>query len=468
MRTERSKLVTGLQAALGRRRVLDAPAATTAYEYDASLARSRPDIVVFPESAEEVALVVKRAGEARLPVVARGAGTGLSGGSVPSAGGVVICFTWMNRILELDPRNRLAVVEPGVINADLTRAAHSSGLYYAPDPSSEKICTLGGNVAENSGGAHCLAHGTTTNYVLGLEVVLAGGRIARFGSLGGETSGYDLTGLAVGSEGTLGIVTKIALRLRRRAEDVRTLLMSFADVRSAGQAVTDVIAAGILPVALELMDARTVRAVEEALHPGFPADAGAILLVETEGVREGLDGESERIAALCRAAGATTTRLAENASQRDAFWAGRKGARSVLGRLRPNYYVHDGVVPRTKIAEALEAIEEIASRHELPVATYLHAGDGNIHPNILFDAADPDEARRSAEAGREILKLCVDMGGTLSGEHGIGVEKRPYMSWVFSAADLSAMRRVKEAFDPANALNPGKILEAAPQPTTAR
>jgi glycolate oxidase len=454
-------LIRALERALTADRVFGDAAGRTAYEFDASLAHGRPRVVVLPESAEEVRRVVAVAREFDLPVVPRGAGTGLSGGAIPSEGGIVVAFTRMDRILEVDPRDRRALVEPGVVNDRLTTAAAKHGLYYAPDPSSQRICTLGGNVAENSGGAHCLAHGTTTNYVLGLEVALAGGGLVWLGSDAGDAAGYDLRGAVVGSEGTLGIVTKIALRLRRAPEAVRTLLAAFSGVRAAGEAVTEIIAAGILPVALELVDGMTAQAVEEVLHAGFPPDAGAILLVEIEGVEDGLDAEVERIEAICRGS-ATTTRRAQTEAERAALWRGRKGARTVLGNLRPDYYVHDAVVPRSRIPDALEAIEAVAAKYQMPVATYLHAGDGNLHPNVLFDAADPAEFERAMQAGSEILHLCLDLGGVLSGEHGIGLEKRAYMDAVLAPADQAAMRSVGAAFDPQDRLNPGKIFPDPP------
>ncbi|MDP6348594.1 MAG: FAD-linked oxidase C-terminal domain-containing protein [Chloroflexota bacterium] len=454
-------LIRALERALTADRVFGDAAGRTAYEFDASLAHGRPRAVVLPESAAEVCRVVGVAREFDLPVVPRGAGTGLSGGAIPSQGGIVVAFTRMDRILDVDRRDRRALVEPGVVNDHLTTAAAKHGLYYAPDPSSQRICTLGGNVAENSGGAHCLAHGTTTNYVLGLEVALAGSELVWLGSDAGDAAGYDLRGAMVGSEGTLGIVTKIALRLRRAPEAVRTLLAAFTGVRAAGEAVTEIIAAGILPVALELVDGMTARAVEEALHAGFPPDAGAVLLVEIEGVEDGLDAEMERIEAIC-AGSATTTRRAETESERAALWRGRKGARTVLGNLRPDYYVHDAVVPRSRLPDALEAIEVVAAKHQMLVATYLHAGDGNLHPNVLFDAADPAEFERAMQAGSEILHFCLDLGGVLSGEHGIGLEKRGYMDAVLAPADQAAMRSVGAAFDPQDRLNPGKIFADPP------
>ncbi len=450
-------LIRALEGALAADRVFGDAAGRTAYEFDASLAHGRPRAVVLPESAAEVCRVVAVAREFDLPVVPRGAGTGLSGGAIPSQGGIVMAFTRMDRILDVDRRDRRALVEPGVVNDRLTTAAAEHGLYYAPDPSSQRICTLGGNVAENSGGAHCLAHGTTTNYVLGLEVALADGGLAWLGA----DAGYDLRGAVVGSEGTLGIVTKIALRLRRTPEAVRTLLAAFTGVRAAGEAVTEIIAAGILPVALELVDGMTARAVEEALQAGFPPDAGAVLLLEIEGVEDGLDAEMEQIEAICRGS-ATETRLAQSEAERAALWRGRKGARTVLGNLRPDYYVHDAVVPRSRLPDALEAIEAVAEKHQMPVATYLHAGDGNLHPNVLFDATDPEEFEQAMQAGSEILHLCLDLGGVLSGEHGIGLEKRAYIDAMLAPADQAAMRRVGAAFDPQERLNPGKIFPDPP------
>lgn len=455
------ELLSELTALLGPGRAVADQASLAAYEYDASLARSRPQVVVFPETTREVSEVVKLAQARAVPVLARGAGTGLSGGAVPVRGGAVMCFARMRRIIGIDARNRTALVEPGVVNADLSSAAEKMGLYYAPDPSSERTCTLGGNVAENSGGAHCLAHGTTTNYVLGVEVVTADGSVCWLGSAHGDAAGYDLAGVFVGSEGTFGIVTKILLRLRRRPEAVETLLAAFPSVRSAGDAVSRVIAAGSVPVALELMDGTTVRAVEAAVKPGFPTDAGAVLLVEVEGVTDGLEDEIRSIRKILVGAGASSARLAQGPEDRARLWAGRKQARSVLGTLAPNYYVHDGVVPRTQIANALDAAVAAGKKYGLTVATYLHAGDGNIHPNVLFDASDSAEAERAALAGEEILRACVDLGGALSGEHGIGVEKQDFIEWTYSIEDQSAMRRVKSAFDPNGLLNPGKVLPAA-------
>jgi glycolate oxidase len=432
-------------------------AVRTAYEFDASLARGRPDTVVIPETAAEVVKVVQVAEEYGVPLVARGAGTGLSGGAIANRGGIVIAFTRMDRILRIDKRNRLAIVEPGLINDRLTTEVSKHGLYYAPDPSSQRVCTLGGNVAENSGGAHCLAHGTTTNYVAGLEVVIAGGQRIWLDDPASDSEGYDLRGVMVGSEGTLGIVTKIALKLRRKPEAVKTLLASFSGVFDAGKAVTTIIEAGILPVALELMDKMTVQAVEAALHPGFPTNAGAVLLVETEGVIEGLGEEMTQIQEICNQS-ALETRLAEGPDEQAALWRGRKGARTVLGSLRPNYYVHDAVVPRSKVPEALEAIQQVANKYKMPVATYLHAGDGNIHPNVLFDASNSEEEDRAMSAGHEILQICLKLGGVLSGEHGIGLEKRAFMDESLTPEDQAAMQVLETVFDPKRLLNPGKIF----------
>lgn len=432
-------------------------AVRTAYEFDASLARGRPDTVVIPETAAEVVKVVQVAEEYGVPLVARGAGTGLSGGAIANRGGIVIAFTRMDRILRIDKRNRLAIVEPGLINDRLTTEVSKHGLYYAPDPSSQRVCTLGGNVAENSGGAHCLAHGTTTNYVAGLEVVIAGGQRIWLDDPASDSEGYDLRGVMVGSEGTLGIVTKIALKLRRKPEAVKTLLASFSGVFDAGKAVTTIIEAGILPVALELMDKMTVQAVEAALHPGFPTNAGAVLLVETEGVIEGLGAEMTQIQEICNQS-ALETRLAEGPDEQAALWRGRKGARTVLGSLRPNYYVHDAVVPRSKVPEALEAIQQVANKYKMPVATYLHAGDGNIHPNVLFDASNSEEEDRAMSTGHEILQICLKLGGVLSGEHGIGLEKRAFMDESLTPEDQAAMQVLETVFDPKRLLNPGKIF----------
>ncbi len=451
-------VVRRLERALGRDAVLWRPEELLAYEYDATIEKAQPQIVVFPTGAEQVSEVIQIALEAKLPVVPRGAGTGLSGGAVAALGGVVVALTRMKRILEVDPVNMLAVCEPGVVNLDLSKAVEPHGLYYAPDPSSQRACTLGGNVAENAGGPHCLAYGVTTNHILGLEVVLPDGEITWLGGKTRETPGYDLRGLFVGSEGTLGIVTKIVVRLLRMPESTRTMLAIFDEVDQASTAVSAIIGAGIVPSALEMMDREIIRAVEPALHVGYPMDAGAVLLIEVDGLHEAVAEQASAVRDVCVAQGAREVREAEDAANRAQLWAGRKGSISALGRLAPNYYVLDGVVPRTKVPEVLRSVYTICERYGFPVANVFHAGDGNLHPNILFDERTPGATARVLEAGAEIMRLCVDAGGSITGEHGVGAEKRSFMEWIFSAADIDAMAKVKAAFGSNELYNPCKIF----------
>ncbi|HVP31592.1 MAG TPA: FAD-linked oxidase C-terminal domain-containing protein [Myxococcota bacterium] len=418
-----------------------------------------PSAVVLPSSAAEVVGVVRACRAAGVPFVPRGAGTGLSGGAVALQGAVVIECSRLNRILEIDPDDRVAVVQPGVVNADLSKAASPHGLFFAPDPSSQLSCTIGGNVAENSGGPHTLKYGTTTNHVLGLELVLADGSVARLGSRSGFEAGYDLVGAVVGSEGTVGVVTEITVRLVPVPESVETLLAIFPDVVSACRAVGRVIASGLVPAALEIVDRRTIEAIEASVYAaGLPRDAGAVLIVELDGPREALGAEVDVVRALTAAAGATRVEVARDAAERARFWRARKGAFGAMGRLAPDLYVHDAVVPRPKLPEVLARICEIGDRYGLRLSNVFHAGDGNVHPNISFDRRDPDEMARVLQAGEEILRACVAAGGVISGEHGIGTEKQDFMSLVFGAADLDAMRRLRDAFDPEHACNPGKVF----------
>jgi glycolate oxidase len=364
----------------------------------------------------------------------------------------------MRHILELDPIDRIAVCEPGVVNLDLSKAAEPHGLYYAPDPSSQRACTLGGNVAENAGGPHCLARGVTTNHVLGLEVVLPDGSITWLGGRSRETPGYDLRGIFVGSEGTLGIVTKIVVRLLPVPESTRTLLAIFDEVDQASEAVSAIIARGIVPSALEMMDREIIRAVEPALHVGYPLDAGAVLLIEVDGLREATAEQAAACRDVCLAIGAREVREAEDAAARERLWAGRKGSISALGRLAPNYYVLDGVVPRTKLPVVLRQVYDVCERNGFPVANVFHAGDGNLHPNVLFDERVPGATARVLEVGAEIMRLCVDAGGSITGEHGIGYEKRSFMEWIFSEDDIAAMAKVRAAFGATEQYNPCKVF----------
>ncbi len=449
-----------LERAVGRDAVLWRPEDLIAFEYDGTIERAQPQAVVFPTTAKQVAEVVRVAVEAGLPVVPRGAGTGLSGGALAAQGGVVVALTRMNRILEIEPDDRLAVVEPGVVNLDLSRAAGPYNLYYAPDPSSQRACTVGGNVAENAGGPHCLAQGVTTNHVLGVEVVLPTGDIVWLGTRTGEAPGYDLRGLFVGSEGTLGIVTKVAVRLLRRPEAVYTLLAIFDELDQASEAVSAIIGRGIVPLALEMIDRAVISAVEAAVHVGYPLDAGAVLLIEVDGLRETVAEQAATIRDVCTAQGAREVREAQEAGEREGLWAGRKGAFGALGRLAPNFYVLDGVVPRTRLPKVLHQVNALCDRRGLRVANVFHAGDGNLHPNILFDERVAGQTANVLEAGAEIMRLCVNAGGTITGEHGVGIEKRGFMEWIFSEADLAAMAKVKASFGGSDLANPCKIFPA--------
>lgn len=458
------KPLRDLENIVGKRWVLSHPEELLAYEYDATIERSLPMAVVLPGSAQEVAQVMQVANRWGIPVVARGAGTGLSGGAVPCRGSIVISTSRLNRILQIDPDNALAVVEPGVLNVDVSKAAAPYGLYYAPDPSSQKACTIGGNIAENAGGPHCLRYGTTTNHVLAVEVATAQGELMWLGSPLADAPGYDLTGVIVGSEGTLAIVTKAVLRLLPKPPAVITILAIFQEVEEASEAVSGIIAQGIVPAALEMLDRSAIEAVEGYIRAGYPPEAGAVLLIEVEGVEEEAHGEAQQVVAICREMNARDIRLGFTPEERERLWAGRKAALGALGRLAPHFYILDGVVPRTKLPQIMHQVYEICRRYGLQVANVLHAGDGNLHPNILFNESDPEAVRRVVECAAEILKACVEVGGSISGEHGIGYEKRNYMPWIFSRDDLEVMRLLKEAWDPRYLLNPQKIFPSAASP----
>ena len=449
-------LVDALVGLLGTSKVLGTREDLIIYEYDGAVDTATPDAVVLPNDTADVAKLARFCHEHDVPIVPRGAGKGLSGGAIPVEGGVVVSFARMARILEIDVANRRAVVQPGLINLHLSTAAAPHGLYFVPDPSSQKACTLGGNVAENSGGPHTLAYGVTTNHVTGLEIVLSDGTIVRLGGKAEDSEGYDLIGAFVGSEGTLGLVTEITVKLTPLPEDKRTILAAFPTMDQASASVSAIIAAGIVPQAIELMDQLATQAVEAAVGAGYPLDAGGILLLEVDGLRDGLDHAAERIEAICREHGATTLRRAQSAHERERLWAGRKGAFAAMGRLAPAYYVQDGVIPRTRLPDVLRAIEEISARHGVRVANVFHAGDGNLHPLVLF--SDMSELPRVHEAGLEILTACVEAGGSITGEHGVGMEKNCYMPLQYAPEDLAAMRRVKTTFDPAGLANPGKIF----------
>ena len=453
-----SELISDLVAIVGEPNVVHRAEDLIVFEYDGSVDRALPTVVVLPRTTVEVSDVVKTAGAHGVPVVARGAGTGLSGGAIAEHGGIVVALTRMTSILEIDEANRLAVVEPGVVNIDLSTAASKYGLYYAPDPSSQKACTIGGNVAENSGGPHCLAYGVTTNHVLGMEVVLADGSVHWFGGKTRESPGYDLRGIMIGSEGTLGIVTKIVVRLLKAPESVKTLLAVFKTVEDASSAVSGIIGAGIVPAAIEMMDAMCIRAAEASMNAGYPEEAGAVLLVEVDGLREEVEEEADEITNVCRSYEPMEILTATSSDERERLWAARKGVIGALGWLAPNYYLVDGTVPRTKLMEVLREVERVAEESGLPIANLLHAGDGNLHPLILFDERKPGDTERALEAGGKILEVCLDAGGVLSGEHGIGLEKQEYMPLMFSQEDMDAMAKLKPAFGSGEMFNPGKIF----------
>ena len=456
-------LVRELQAICGAEHILWHPEQLSSYASDGSIDVGHPEAVALVGSRDEVVAVVKLAARHGKPIVARGAGTGLSGGAVLTHGGIAIGFSRMRRILEVDPENQRAVCEPGVVNLDLSKAVAQHGLYYAPDPSSQAACSLGGNVAENSGGAHCLAYGVTTNHVLGLELVMPDGRVIEVDGSALDAPGYDLTGLVVGSEGTFAIVTKIIVRLMRSQETVRTLLAIYDTVDAASETTSAIIAAGIIPAALEMMDGLTIEALRRAGHQGLPENAQAVLIVELEGLRDGQEQLVSEVEGICRAHGAKEIRTAATQDERDRIWKARKGALGALGQIKPNYYLQDGVIPRTRLLEVLRTVAEVSDRYDIPIANVFHAGDGNLHPCLIFDQRTPGATDRVVQAGADILRKCVQVGGTLSGEHGVGLEKQAYMSWVFTAADFDAMRRLKLAFDPNERLNPGKIFPSPAQ-----
>jgi glycolate dehydrogenase FAD-linked subunit len=459
-RRDAAGLAADLGAALAPDRVRTEGVELGLYGRDASVISGAAAAVCFPLTTDEVAAAVRVARRHRRPFVARGSGTGLAGGAVPMGDPVVIVTTKMDRILEVDPVDRVAWVQPGVINLDLTRALAPHGLHFAPDPSSQQACTIGGNVANNSGGPHCLAYGVTSAHVLALEVVLPDGSVTLLGGLDPEPVGLDLRGAFVGSEGTLGIATRIAVRLTPDPPAVATLLLDFTSVDDAAETVSGIIAGGLLPAALEMMDRRITQAAEEFVHAGYPTDAAAVLLVELDGLPAGVDAGVEQVREVGRAHGARTVRVAADDAERALLWKGRKSAFGAVARLAPNYYLHDTVVPRTRLCEVLTQVYAIAERHDLGVMNVFHAGDGNLHPLLLFDAREPGVMDRVHAAGEEIVQVSLDAGGVLSGEHGIGLEKRDLMPLLFGPDDLDAQARLREAFDPDGVANPTKILPA--------
>jgi len=457
-----SQLTTDLQRLLGVESVLSHHAELVVYECDGYvIEKNCPDIAVFPRTAQEVAEVVRLCNRYDVPFLPRGAGTSLAGGCLPVGGGVMIVLTRMKQILEINLRDRYAVVEPGVVNIWLTNALKGTGYHYAPDPSSQGACTIGGNVATNSGGPHTLKYGVTTNHVLGVEMVLADGTIVQLGGPAEDPSGLDLVGTVVGSEGTLGIVTKVWVRLTRDPQGYRTMLGIFDSVDDATNAISEIIGAGIVPAALEMLDGGILVALEEAFRFGFPLDAQAILLIEVDGLEAGLDAQQQQIVELCRRCGAREVRLAATAEERQKLWKCRKQAFGAVGRLSPSYCTQDGVVPRTKLPHILRRITEIGQKYGIRVVNVFHAGDGNIHPILLFDERDATQVQNVLKASGEILDECLACGGSVTGEHGIGVEKLSFMNKMFTDDDLDVMDRLRQAFNPTGQLSPGKMLPTA-------
>jgi len=452
------KFLSALRTIVGAAGVIEARASLKVYECDGyTLAKAAPELVVLPETTQQASEVIRLLAARKIPFVPRGAGTGVSGGCLPGDAHVMVGTSRMRAIRNIDLPNRVAEVEAGVVNIEVTRGVEGRGFYYAPDPSSQSACTIGGNVAENSGGPHTLKYGVTVNHVLALEVVLPSGEVVWL-DRGGDAPGYDLVGLFTGSEGTLGLVTAARVRLMKKPEAVTTLLAVFAGVADASRAVSAIIAAGIVPAALEMMDALVIAAVEAAYHFGFPADAGAVLIIELDGLAAGLDGLAQRVAEACLAQGASEIRRAADEAERALLWKSRKRAFGAMGRLTPNYCTQDGVVPRSRLPEIVAVITEVSARYKLRIANLMHAGDGNIHPLILYDEAVPGEVERVMAAGDEILRACLDLGGSISGEHGIGVEKLGLMGAAFGTETLAAMADVRASFNPLGLCNPNKVI----------
>jgi len=456
--------IARLMALLPKGRIMSGPAHLAAYESDGLTAfAARPLAVAVPETQDEVIQIVRFCHAEKVPFVARGSGTSLSGGSLPVKEGIVITLNRLNRIVRIDPAGRIAVVEAGVVNSHVTTAAQKYGLHFAPDPSSQSICTIGGNVAFNSGGAHCLKYGMTSNHVLGLKAVLATGEVVEFGGPSREQVGPDWTGLFVGNEGLFGIALEVTLQLLPRAETFHTVLAGYDSLEKAGDAVSAVIASGLLPGALEIMDALALEAAVAAVHADYPPNSAAVLIVELEGPREVVAWDRLRLQEILAESGAMEVRVAKDAAERLAIWKGRKSAFSAVGRLSPDFIVQDGVVPRRKLGEALKRIGEMASEARLRVANVFHAGDGNLHPLIMYNGKEADGLARAEALAGKILRMCIVMGGSITGEHGVGVEKRDYMPEMFTTDELDCMKRLRAAFDPLEIANPGKMFpEGAP------
>jgi glycolate oxidase len=463
--TSASTFLSELRQIFPSDRLLTNDAQFAAYEFDAlSVFYQKPAVVVIPESAEEVVRTVRLCHEYEVPFVARGSGTSLSGGSVPVAEGVLIALNRLDRILRLDPDERIAVVEPGVVNLSVSRAAEPHGLYYAPDPSSQSICTIGGNVAFNSGGAHCLKYGMTSNHVLGMKLLLPDGEVVDIGGESQEGVGPDLPGIFVGSEGLFGIALETTLRLLPIPQLYRTVLAAYSTLEGAGDAVSAVIASGLLPGAMEIMDRLAIKAAEVGAKAGYPTDAAALLIVELEGETEAVEAEFAELLEVIRASGAYEVRVAQDADERARIWKGRKSAFSAVGRIAPNYIVQDGVVPRSRLGEALAEIERLSAKVGLDVANVFHAGDGNLHPLILYNGREEGALERAEKLASEIIEVCISLGGSITGEHGVGLEKKHHMPRMFGPVEMEAMERLRACIDPKRISNPGKMLPSGEAP----
>ena len=456
---KRSQIVKAFRTILPEESVIDDSDELQVYETDGLTAyHQSPMIVVLPETTAQVSEILNICSAEDIKVVPRGAGTGLSGGALPLADGVTVVLAKFNQILDIDYKNRTATVQSGVTNLAISQAVEARGFYYAPDPSSQIACTIGGNVAENSGGVHCLKYGVTTNNILGLEMVLIGGEVLRIGGKHTDVAGYDLLGLIAGSEGLLGLITEVTVRILPKPETARALLVGFSTVEAGGQCVVDIISAGIIPAGMEMMDKAAIHAAENFCHAGFPLDVEALLIVELDGPAVEVDHLLEKVREITRLGGAESIRESQNEEERLGFWAGRKAAFPAVGQISPDYYCMDGTIPRNRLPEVLSSMTQLSKQYDLRVANVFHAGDGNLHPLILYDANNPGELERAEEFGAEILKLCVEVGGVLTGEHGVGVEKRDLMGTMFNEQDLNQQQRVKCAFDSEGLLNPGKVF----------
>ena len=456
---KRSQIVKAFRTILPEESVIDDSDELQVYETDGLTAyHQSPMIVVLPETTAQVSEILTICATEDIKVVPRGAGTGLSGGALPLADGVTVGLAKFNQILDIDYKNRTATVQPGVTNLAISQAVEAQGFYYAPDPSSQIACTIGGNVAENSGGVHCLKYGVTTNNILGLEMVLIGGEVLRIGGKHTDVAGYDLLGLIAGSEGLLGLITEVTVRILPKPETARALLVGFSTVKASGQCVVDIISAGIIPAGMEMMDKAAIHAAENFCHAGYPLDVEALLIVELDGPAVEVDHLLEKVREITRLGGAESIRESQNEEERLGFWAGRKAAFPAVGQISPDYYCMDGTIPRNRLPEVLSSMTQLSKQYDLRVANVFHAGDGNLHPLILYDANNPGELERAEEFGAEILKLCVEVGGVLTGEHGVGVEKRDLMGTMFNEQDLNQQQRVKCAFDSEGLLNPGKVF----------